>query len=131
MLNPRGYNGSATGLTIPLGPRSCKVVKLRRYRGGAQTGQARKQKVPESTITAIRERHSRGVPPEDAQIIDFTRDLINKHRVSDETMKALQKRFGNYQLVELTGTIGYYSLLAMTANATELEPAEGAEVLKT
>ena len=101
------------------------------YIWGAQTGQARKQKVPESTITAIRERHSRGVPPEDAQIIDFTRDLINKHRVSDDTMKALQKRFGNYQLVELTGTIGYYSLLTMTANATELEPAEGAEVLKT
>jgi len=101
------------------------------YVWGAQTGQARKQKVPESTITAIRERHSRGVPPEDAQIIDFTRELINKHRVSDETMQALQKRFGNYQLVELTGTIGYYTLLTMTANATELEPAEGAEVLKT
>ena len=27
-------------------------------------------------------------------------------------MKALQKRFGNYQFIELTGTIGYYSLLA-------------------
>jgi len=101
------------------------------YVWGAQTGQARKQKVPESTITAIRERHSRGLPPEDAQIVDFTRDLINKHRVSDEVMSALQKRFGNYQLVELTGTIGYYSLLAMTANATELEPAEHMEVLKT
>ena len=99
------------------------------YVWGAQTGQARKQKVPESTITAIRERHSRGVPPEDAQIIDFTRDLINKHRVSDDTMKALQKRFGDEQLVELTGTIGYYSLLAMTANATELEAAPGAEAL--
>ena len=101
------------------------------YVWGAQTGSARRQGVPESTITAIRENHSRGLPPEDAQIIDFTRDLINKHRVSDDTMKALQKRFGNYQLVELTGTIGYYSLLTMTANATELEPAEGAEVLKT
>ena len=101
------------------------------YIWGAQTGSARRQGVPESTITAIREKHSRGVPPEDAQIIDFTRELINKHRVSDETMSALQKRFGNYQLVELTGTIGYYSLLTMTANATELEPAEGAEVLKT
>src|SRR4029077_1536739 len=50
------------------------------YVWGAQTGQARKRGVPESTITAIREGHSRGVPPEDAQIIDFTRELINKHR---------------------------------------------------
>jgi 4-carboxymuconolactone decarboxylase len=100
------------------------------YIWGAQTGQARRQGVPESTITAIREKHSRGVPPEDAQIIDFTRELIRKHRVDDATMKALRDRFGDYQLVELTGTIGYYSMLAMTANACELEPAKGAEVLE-
>src|SRR5919112_13055 len=100
------------------------------YIWGAQTGQARKQKVPESTITAIREKHSRGLPPEDAQIVDFTRDLIRKHRVDNATVNALKERFGDEQLVELTGTIGYYSMLAMTANATELEPAAGAEVLK-
>lgn len=100
------------------------------YVWGAQTGSARKQGVPESTITAIREKHSRGVPPEDAQIIDFTRDLIHKHRVDAAVMKALQQRFGEFQLVELTGTIGYYTLLTMTANATELEPSAGMEVLK-
>ena len=101
------------------------------YVWGAQTGQASKLGVPESTITAIREQHSRGLPPEDAKIVDFTRDLIRKHRVSDAAMKALQQRFGNFQLVELTGTIGYYSMLAMTANACELEAGQGAEVLKT
>ena len=100
------------------------------YVWGAQTGQARKQGVPETTITAIREKHSRGLPAEDAQIVDFTRDLIHKHRVSAAAMKALQERFDNFQLVELTGTIGYYSLLTMTANACELEPGKGAEVLK-
>src|SRR5512145_1339451 len=100
------------------------------YIWGAQTGQARKQGVPEATITAIREKHSRGLPPEDAQIVDFTRDLIRKHRVGAAAMKSLQERFGNFQLVELTGTIGYYSLLAMTANACELESGPGAEVLK-
>ncbi|HXV10012.1 MAG TPA: hypothetical protein VD839_04345 [Burkholderiales bacterium] len=100
------------------------------YIWGAQTGQARKLGVPEATITAIREKHSRGLPPEDAQIVDFTRELIRKHRVGAAAMKALQERFGNFQLVELTGTVGYYSLLAMTANACELEPAPGAEVLK-
>ena len=101
------------------------------YIWGAQTGQARKLGVPESTITAIREKHSRGVPAEDAQIIDLTRDLIRKHRVDAATMKALQQRFGDFQLVELTGTIGYYSMLAMTANACELEAAAGAEVLQS
>jgi len=101
------------------------------YVWGAQTGSARSQGVPEATITAIREKHSRGMPAEDAQIVDFTRDLIHKHRVDAATMKALQQRFGDYQLVELTGTIGYYTMLAMTANACELEAAAGAEVLQS
>lgn len=100
------------------------------YIWGAQTGSARKQGVPETTITAIREKHTRGIPVEDAQIVDFTRDLIRKHRVDAESMKALQQRFGEFQLVELTGTIGYYSMLAMTANACELEAGAGAEVLQ-
>ena len=100
------------------------------YVWGAQTGGARRQGVPEATITAIRDNHSRGVPPEDAQIIDFTRQLLRKHRVDEALFKAMQSRFGNDELVQLTTAIGYYSLLAMTVNACELEPAEGAEVLK-
>jgi len=101
------------------------------YVWGAQTGQARKQGVPEATITAIREKHSRGVPPEDAQIVDLTRELIRKHRVDAASVEALRQRFGDEQLIELTGTIGYYSMLAMTANACELEAAPGAEVLQS
>ncbi len=100
------------------------------YVWGAQTGQARRQNVPEATITAIREKHSRGIPPEDAQIVDFTRDLIRKHRVDDATVKVLRERFGDEQLIELTCTIGYYSMLAMTANACELEASPDAEVLQ-
>lgn len=100
------------------------------YVWGAQTGGARRQNVPESTIAAIRENHSRGVPAEDAQIIDFTRQLLRKHRVDDATFKAMQSRFGNDELVQLTTAIGYYSLLAMTVNVAELEAAPGAEVLK-
>ncbi len=101
------------------------------YVWGAQTGSAQKQGVPEATITAIREKHSRGLPPEDAQIVDFTRQLLTKHRVDDATVKALRARFGDDGLIQLTGAIGYYSMLAMTVNACELEAGPGAEVLKT
>ena len=100
------------------------------YVWGAQTGSARKQGVPESTITAIREKHSRGVPKEDAEIIDFTRALLNKHRVSAEAFESIRKRFGEEQLIELTGSIGYYAMLCMTVNACELEAGQGAEVLQ-
>jgi 4-carboxymuconolactone decarboxylase len=100
------------------------------YVWGAQTGGARKLDVPESTITAIREKHSRGIPPDDAQIVDFTRQLIRKHRVDDASVKALQARFGNEGFIELTGLIGYYSMLAMTVNACELEAAPDSEILQ-
>ena len=99
------------------------------YVWGAQTGGARKLGVPESTITAIREKHTRGVPPEDAQIIDLTRELLRRHRVDDTAAKALIARFGNEQFLELTGAIGYYAMLAMTVNACELEAGPNAEVL--
>ena len=98
--------------------------------GDRQTGGARRLGVPESTIDAIRERHSRGLPPGDAQIVDFTRQLLTRHRVDDTTAKAMLARFGNDEFIQLTGAIGYYSLLAMTVNACELEAADGAETLQ-
>jgi 4-carboxymuconolactone decarboxylase len=72
----------------------------------------------------------RDIPAEDAQIVTFTQQLLQRHRVDDATVKALQERFGNDGLIQLTGAIGYYSMLAMTVNACELEAAPGAEVLQ-
>jgi 4-carboxymuconolactone decarboxylase len=100
------------------------------YVWGAQTGGARRLGVPEATITAIRENHSRGISPEDAEIVDFTRQLLRKHRVDEASANSLRRRFGDEGFVELTGAIGYYSLLAMTVNACELEAAPGAEILQ-
>src|ERR1700757_5037569 len=100
------------------------------YVWGAQTGGARRLDVPEATITAIRENHSRGIAPEDAEIVEFTRQLLRKHRVDAATFASMQKRFGNDELIQLTTAIGYYSLLAMTVNVCELEAAPDAEVLK-
>ena len=97
---------------------------------GAQTGGARRLGVPETTITAIRENHSRGIPPEDAEIIEFTRQLLRKHRIDDATAGSLRRRFGDDEFIQLTGAIGYYSMLAMTVNACELEAGPNAEILK-
>jgi len=99
------------------------------YVWGAQTGGARRLGVPETTIAAIREKHSRGIPAEDAQVVEFTRDLLRAHRVSDASAKAIRARFGDDGFSQLTGAIGYYAMLAMTVNACELEAASGADVL--
>jgi 4-carboxymuconolactone decarboxylase len=100
------------------------------YVWGAQTSGARRLGVPETTITAIRENHSRGIPAEDADIVEFTRQLLRKHRADEALFKKLQARLGNDQLIQLTTAIGYYTMLGMTVNACELEAAQGAEVLK-
>jgi 4-carboxymuconolactone decarboxylase len=101
------------------------------YVWGAQTGGARRQHVPEATITAIRDNAAlTGIPPEDAMIIEYTRTLLRKHRIPADMDKAMRDRFGNDQMIQLSGAIGYYSMLAMTVNACELDAAPGAEVLK-
>jgi 4-carboxymuconolactone decarboxylase len=102
------------------------------YVWGAQSGGARRLGVPEATIAAIRDKAEdlHALPSEDAQIVAFTRTLLRRHRIAEADFKALQARFGNEGFIELTGAIGYYSLLAMTVNACELEAAAGAEVLQ-
>jgi 4-carboxymuconolactone decarboxylase len=100
------------------------------YVWGAQTGSARRQNVPESTISAIRDDRSDGVPVEDLAVIEFTRALLRRHRVSDAAAAEMRKRFGDDGFIQLTGAIGYYSMLSMTVNACKLEAAPGAEALK-
>ena len=57
--------------------------------------------------------------------------VINADSLDDASAKAMQARFGNDGLIQLTGAIGYYSMLAMTVNACELEAAPNAEILQT
>jgi 4-carboxymuconolactone decarboxylase len=99
------------------------------YVWGAQTGAARQRNVPETTIAAIRDNRSDGIPPEDLAIVDFTRALLRKHRVTDTEAAEMRRRFGDDGFIQLTGAIGYYSMLSLTVNACELEAAPGADVL--
>ena len=85
--------------------------------------------VPRSTIDAIREGRSEGIPAEDLQIIEFTRELLKKNRVSSALANAVLKRLGADQYVQLTTCIGYYAMLAMTVNGVELEPNPTHEAL--
>ena len=85
--------------------------------------------MPRSTIDAIREDRSDGIPPEDLQIIDFTRQLLRKNRVDEPLAQAVLTRLGADQYVQLTTCIGYYAMLAMTVNGVELEPNPKHEAL--
>lgn len=85
--------------------------------------------VPRSTIDAIRDDRSDGIPADDLQIIDFTRQLLRKNRVDEPLAQAVLARLGPDQYVQLTTCIGYYAMLAMTVNAAELPPNPQHEAL--
>ncbi|MEX2616925.1 MAG: hypothetical protein WD767_12595 [Alphaproteobacteria bacterium] len=86
--------------------------------------------VPRATIDAIRDDRSDGIPPEDLQIIDFTRQLLRRNRIEESLAQAVMARLGADRYVQLTTCIGYYAMLAMTVNAVELEPNPKHETLE-
>ena len=86
--------------------------------------------IPRSTIDAIRDDRSDGIPADDLEIIDFTRELLRKNRVDEELAQTVMARLGADQYVQLTTCIGYYGMLAMTVNAAELPPNPKHEALQ-
>ncbi len=100
------------------------------YVWGIQGVIGAERNVPRSTIDAIRDDRSDGIPPDDLQIIDFTRQLLRKNRVDHTLAKAVLARLGADQYVQLTTCIGYYAMLAMTVNGVELEPNSRHEALQ-
>lgn len=94
---------------------------------GAQTGGARRLGVRQTTTPRSARSIRAAIPPEDAEIVAFTRQLLRRHRVDAASFNKIQARSGNEGLIQLTGAIGYYWELAMTGCA--LAAASGVEVL--
>jgi 4-carboxymuconolactone decarboxylase len=100
------------------------------YVWGIQGVIGAERNIQRSTIDAIRDNHSDGIPPDDPHIIDFTRQLLRKNRIDEPLAQAVMRRLGADQYVQLTTCIGYYAMLAMTVNAVELPPNPKHEALK-
>ena len=74
------------------------------------------QQVPVLDDTADRAAHA------------FTHELLETKQVSDETYACAAQVFGDKGVVDLTGLIGYYSLLAMTLNTFQVDVPEDARI---
>jgi len=82
---------------------------------------AEKNHIGRETLAAIHRREpTAGLPPDEAEIVDYVRTVLHKHRVAEPQFQPLLKRLGVAGLVELTATIGYYSMISCTLNAFEL-----------
>jgi 4-carboxymuconolactone decarboxylase len=101
-----------------------------RYEWAAHAPLARKAGVREDAIAAVRERRApAGLTPEEAQVVAYATRLLGAHRVEAGAFQALHRRLGERGIVELTATVGYYSLIACVLNAFEVDPEPGAEAL--
>ena len=72
-------------------------------------------------VNAIRDNQRPGALREDeSAVYEFSRSLLKQHRVPDEIYDSAKRLFGVVGVVELTGLIGYYTLIAFTLNAHEV-----------
>lgn len=62
---------------------------------------------------------------DEAIAYNVARELLTTHQLSDATADAAIARFGGQGLVDMTGTLGYYTFLAMQLNVAQVPlPAE-------
>ncbi|EIZ80071.1 hypothetical protein WSK_1438 [Novosphingobium sp. Rr 2-17] len=82
---------------------------------------ALRSNVPAEAVDAIRNGQVPQTLDEDERAVyDFTRELLERHRVSDAVYERVKARFGAIGAVELTSVIGYYTFIAFTLNAHEV-----------
>jgi len=85
--------------------------------------QARTAGLTENIINAIRERRDPAfLAPEDAAIVRFALELLQQHRISEATFRAVQQQLGDAGVVDLLIFIGYYSSLSHALSALEIQP---------
>ena len=84
--------------------------------------------VPPEVVEAIGEaRRPADMDPDLALVHDFSAELIGSKKVSDATWARTVGRFGEAATVDLMGTLGYYSLLAMVMNGARTPAPEGSD----
>jgi 4-carboxymuconolactone decarboxylase len=96
------------------------------YEWSAHAVLARQAGVRQEAIDVVAKRGPLGtLTTDEALIVQYGRELLRNHRVSDTTFQAALTRFGNQGVVELTATMGYYTMLACVLNAFAVEPVPG------
>jgi len=65
--------------------------------------------------------------PDEQAVYDFTRELLDTHKVSDATYGRAIDQLGLKGVVDLVGILGYYGLISMTIKAFEVPVPPGAK----
>ena len=95
----------------------------------AHAAPARQAGVQDDVVDHIRERRApTGLDAEEQIVVDFTRELLQDRKVSQQTFAAATARFGQRGTMTLTNLIACYAVLAYNMNTYDLEaPAHPTE----
>ncbi len=88
---------------------------------------AREAGLAEPIIAAIRiGQRPADMPAEEAAVHDFAHAMLSTGSVEDALFEGVKQHFGERGVIDLVGTIGYYSLVSMMLNVdrTPLPPGE-------
>ena len=91
----------------------------------AHAGSARSAGVPDTLVDALRDRKElSALAPDEEAVVNLGREFFRTHKVSRGAFQAALEQFGQRGVVELTLTMGNYSLLAFAINTfdTDLPP---------
>ena len=82
--------------------------------------------VAAETVAAIAEgRRPRDLPEDEEIVYDFITELLATKGVSDATYERAVAKFGEQGVVDITGMVGYYTLLAAQMNVARTARPEG------
>jgi 4-carboxymuconolactone decarboxylase len=75
-------------------------------------------------------RRPAAMSPGEETVFDFTSELLRNKQVSDATFERAKSRLGTNGVVDMTGLVGYYTLLAMQLNVAHYPAADGKKLPK-
>ncbi|HUZ74703.1 MAG TPA: carboxymuconolactone decarboxylase family protein [Stellaceae bacterium] len=82
------------------------------------------------TVEAIRQRRAPALVREDEKLVyDVVTELLVTRRLSAASYERAQALLGTERLVELIGGAGFYTMVALTINAFDVDVPEGARPL--
>ena len=95
----------------------------------AHSGRGRQEGLSDGLVDALRDnRPLPTLPADESAVVSYGTEFFKTHKVSQTTFQAALDQLGPQGLTELTTLMGYYALLALNANAFEIDlPQERTE----
>ena len=99
------------------------------FEWASHEGEARKAQLSETSIATLKAGGSVFAQEDEQAIHDYATELLTKHFAADATYQRVVALFGIPGVVELTGLIGYYAMVALMLNAAEIAVPTGMPTL--